>query len=243
MSEVYFSQFEKLLLTTKNPLGTSILLILAWIAASDGSVDDQELDIISEIAKNSQYEHNVQPLITLAQNENIKTIQLASEIIKQHFEKEKAVLFIELAIGVAVADKYLRPVENHILRFLADLLEIKRAEFHNIFEQCTGKKIPSPSDISKAEYWRTFNGSKQKSSESHQDSTPNENANSHLAQAYAILGLNYGATQEEIKLAYKRLAQANHPDKFAPLGKEAQAAAEISMQRINNANDYLEKHA
>jgi DnaJ like chaperone protein len=58
-----------------------------------------------------------------------------------------------------------------------------------------------------------------------------------------VLGLEHGASIEEVKRAYRRLAQVHHPDKFAALGKEAVAAATSTFQRIQDAYQYLVNHA
>jgi DnaJ like chaperone protein len=56
---------------------------------------------------------------------------------------------------------------------------------------------------------------------------------------YAILGLTPGATREEIKGAYRRLAAQYHPDKVQHLGKEFQKMAEARFREIQQAYDEL----
>jgi hypothetical protein len=54
---------------------------------------------------------------------------------------------------------------------------------------------------------------------------------------YATLGLPYGASMEEIKKAYKKLALKHHPDK----NPNNKAAAEEKFKEISNAKEALEK--
>ena len=58
---------------------------------------------------------------------------------------------------------------------------------------------------------------------------------------YTVLGVNPGASQEEIKTAYKRLASQYHPDKVQHLGKEFQELAHKKFVAIQKAYDALVK--
>jgi DnaJ like chaperone protein len=56
---------------------------------------------------------------------------------------------------------------------------------------------------------------------------------------YAILGVAPGASREEIKAAYHRLAVKYHPDKVQHLGKDFQKLAEERFKEIQQAYDEL----
>ena len=56
---------------------------------------------------------------------------------------------------------------------------------------------------------------------------------------YRILGLQPGASPEEIKKAYRSLSMQYHPDKAAHLGDEFRADAEEKMKEINMAYQHL----
>ena len=53
-------------------------------------------------------------------------------------------------------------------------------------------------------------------------------------QAYRLLGLAPGATVDEVKTAYRDLAQVWHPDRF-PDNNRLREKAEQNLQRINEA--------
>ena len=242
------SEFEVLLTRSSNPLGTSVLLLLAWIAASDGEVDDAERQQLEKIAQASEQGPESESLICCAQRRDLGALQLACEIVRDHFPGDKASLFLEMAIGMAIADAALRPTENFILRFIADLMGIDRVRLNAIFAETTGRSIPKPSDPSKAAYWQSQERARQQQRESGESrSSQRESGPSgrdqKAVQAYAVLGLEYGASIDEVKRAYRRLAQVHHPDKFTALGKEAVAAATSTFQRIQDAYQYLVNHA
>lgn len=52
---------------------------------------------------------------------------------------------------------------------------------------------------------------------------------------YDILGVSMGASKEEIRTAYRRLANQYHPDKVAHLGKEFQDLADQRFKEIQEA--------
>lgn len=57
---------------------------------------------------------------------------------------------------------------------------------------------------------------------------------------YEVLGLNPGASQDEIKSAYRKLIKQYHPDKF--IDNPLQDLAEEKMIQINEAYDALTKN-
>lgn len=61
-------------------------------------------------------------------------------------------------------------------------------------------------------------------------------------QALSVLGLKPGASADEVRIAYRELAQMLHPDKFAG-NKKLRARAEQQMRTLNEAHDALLKHA
>jgi DnaJ like chaperone protein len=58
---------------------------------------------------------------------------------------------------------------------------------------------------------------------------------------YATLGLTTEASDEEIKLAFRRLAAEHHPDKVASLGAAQSEAAATRFRQIKDAWDELKK--
>ncbi|NEQ53308.1 MAG: DnaJ domain-containing protein [Leptolyngbya sp. SIO3F4] len=59
-----------------------------------------------------------------------------------------------------------------------------------------------------------------------------------LSYYYAVLNLEPGSTKEEIKRAYRKLAQQWHPDKFSKKPEQLQAARE-KFERVKEAYDKL----
>jgi len=56
---------------------------------------------------------------------------------------------------------------------------------------------------------------------------------------YTVLGLEPGASREEVKAAYRRLVAQYHPDKVTHLGKEFQDLAHRRLLQIQRAYQHL----
>ncbi len=62
-----------------------------------------------------------------------------------------------------------------------------------------------------------------------------------IDEALATLGLNRGASPEQIKQAWRKLSMENHPDRVTHLGEEFRRLAEERMRAINAAYDVLKE--
>ena len=59
--------------------------------------------------------------------------------------------------------------------------------------------------------------------------------------AYKVLGIDAGATDDEVRKAYKRMALKYHPDKVATLGEDVQKAAEEKFKNVQQAYEQIKK--
>ncbi len=59
--------------------------------------------------------------------------------------------------------------------------------------------------------------------------------------AYKILEINRNATDEEVKKAYRKMANKYHPDKVSHLGEDFQKAANEKFQKVNEAYEMIKQ--
>ena len=58
---------------------------------------------------------------------------------------------------------------------------------------------------------------------------------------YELLGLDKTASADEIKKAYRKMANKYHPDKVMHLGEEMQNLAEEKFKAVNDAYHQIKK--
>ena len=81
--------------------------------------------------------------------------------------------------------------------------------------------------------WNGFRG------DTHQDSDDRRKDRRGTKDPYAILGIRQNASIDEIKTAYRQLANKYHPDKVSHLGEEFKDMAEIRFKEIQEAYQSL----
>ena len=79
------------------------------------------------------------------------------------------------------------------------------------------------------------------SSHSERRQSPPDKEEADEEDPYKILGIQPGASKEEIRAAHKKLAAQYHPDKVQHLGKEFQELAHKKFVAIQSAYDTLVK--
>jgi DnaJ like chaperone protein len=133
---------------------------------------------------------------------------------KRHFPRRKTLHLILLSflIQLALSDGVLHPKELEILQRMATLFAIPTREFKSMLAR------------EKMTYFRTH---RQKSAALQPG----------LANAYQVLGVTPQDSDDQIKLAYRRLMSQYHPDKLVSKGlpEELLAAATQKTQEIQTA--------
>ncbi|WP_277811101.1 J domain-containing protein [Chromohalobacter canadensis] len=157
MASSRFTPFERLLLSSRNEADTAALLLLAWLAMSDGqgTLSDRKRTLLDELTGDFRHDHGYQLIIDLASAPDFVALQLAAEVLQRYYRGPRRETFLRQAIHVATHEGALVAGQHHVLRFLADLLGVAPETFEVLFRDVAGYPLAVPEDLSAAHYWRS----------------------------------------------------------------------------------------
>lgn len=219
------TEFERHLVSRKDPVRSCFVLVLCWLAHCDGTLHQDERELLRHATEASGQEINLDEILGIARRASVGDIQLALELLRDTDPKIRRPV-LQLIISVAVADGRLTAIENHIVRLVADVLGLGMEGLNDAFREMTDHDFPPPEDPSDPSRWN-------KNRESTGDSTREHDV--------AALGLQGSPTDDEIRAAFRRLAKVHHPDRFVSAGPEAVRTAELQFKRIRAAYERLVK--
>lgn len=224
-----------------------ILVLLAEVMKADGNLTNCELDRVrTTIRRYYQTEDEQQNALKqfkyiLDKENDINTI--CRSINSRLNDTAKSELIMEL-LAVAYADNNLKYSEEKEILHIVSQLRITSDEYKSIYSIFIEKynkgfysENKSQNENRKDHYYKKQEEHR-KSDHSKTNKEYSHNSrqiSSKEKNAYAILGVESNATDEEIKKAYRAMAIKYHPDNAASLGDEAIRQATESMKQINMA--------
>jgi DnaJ like chaperone protein len=190
--------------------------ILVNISKIDGQVTKEEISTIHRFfQQNLGYTqtkmHWVKELIKEAIS-STATLEALLQEFKSTFAYEPRLILLELVYQILYTKTVVPENELQIARNIAAYLEI------SAYDQRTIE--------SKYQY---------------REQRQRANGEASAEHYYATLGLEPGASMEEIKKVYRQMSMKYHPDKVRHLGEEFRTVAEQKMKEINAAYDYFKK--
>ncbi len=210
------SQYEAQQSEDRKEFVSLLIHILVKIAELDGQIARAEISTISNFFRtNLRYSQEqmfwVKELIKDATGSVATLDELLAEF-KSQFGYQPRLILVELVFQVLYSNHHVSPEELQLTERIAQFLEISQFEYIAI----------------RGRY------------HAHYESRTRQQT-SDRASYYEILGLSPGASQEEIKSAYRKLSKEYHPDLVSHLGEEFRKVAEEKMKEINMAYQHLKK--
>ena len=138
----------------RDRLASSVRLLLLWVAASDGNVDDAELQVAYQQFPEVEGSMTKEELVAIIRNADVNSIERAIRVVAAE-SRELRMAFLELAITMSMADNEFAPTENHILRFYADALYLGLPMLEKRFRAIYGAAYPEPGDVGSPAWWES----------------------------------------------------------------------------------------
>jgi DnaJ like chaperone protein len=234
--------FAAIFETTQHHQSVCTLAVLTWVASCDGRIAPREQALLDKIAESVDDVEDLAAVEAAVRLHRVDDLAIACRYLKANLDRGGKRLLVQLAITMAIADGSLSVGENHLLQFLADLLGVRPRAFAKLFQQITHRPFPQAGDPSSAEWWHQREAGHAAApaadsaiAEDTAEEEKETDAGMTRRVALNVMGLEEGATLEKVHSAYRRLAKARHPDRFAPLGPAAVTTATESFKRLHEA--------
>lgn len=228
----------------KKQLANSVKLLLLWVAASDGKLEETELEYVSTQFPDSEGTITTKDFLAVIRKSDLRVIEKATLSLTAE-SRELRVAFLDMAITMSMADRDIAIAENHILRFYADALHLGIGILQKRFQAISGVEFPEPDDPGSATWWdqtsRSGSGIEQgKTRDAYEygeipAGEKRAGRSMSIARAHAILGLNLNATPGHIETAYQNLANIFQVDRVEAMGSAAVTIANARFRKIQEA--------
>lgn len=236
------SSFASIYNTTRHRQSVCTLAVLTWVALCDGRLAAREQALLDRIAESVDDVEDLAAVEEIVRLHRVDDLAIACKFLKSNLDHGGKRLLLQLAITMAIADGALSVGENHLLQFLADLLGVRPRAFSKLFQQIAHRPFPQAGDPSSPHWWRQRESGQAAAPSADpaiaEDTSQEEREpDGQMTRSVAlnVMGLDETASREKIHAAYRRLAKARHPDRFAPLGPAAVATASEAFKRLHEA--------
>jgi len=223
-----------------------ILLPLAvCVMKADGTIKEVELKHVAKhLVRNFSAEYAKELYRQLhnyiENNVNINIDKICQELHKNATEHEKLYI-IQFLLGIAASDGIFQHEELNVVQQISDRIGISRRDFESIKAMYTIFNQGSAYYGSRGYQYGSGSQSYSGSYSSGGYSSGYRRPSYSLDNDYNILEVSSTATDDEVKKAYRRLAQKYHPDKVNHLGEEIRKDAEIKFVKLNQAYERIKE--
>lgn len=182
---------------TQTAFFTATFSVLGHLAKADGRVTRDEIRLAEAVMARMQLGSDVRELakhlFRLGKEPGFDLDAVLDQFKREcHRRRMLLQMFIEILLQAAYVDGVLHPAERNMLLQICARLGISPAQFEHLDAMVRGAR----------------------GSQARGDGVRGDG----LARAYAILDVSPGASDDEVKRAYRRLLNQHHPDKLVAKG-------------------------
>lgn len=202
--------------------------IMGHIAKADGRVSEREIQLarmmMQRLGLQGERKHQAMRQFNQGKQPSFNLDAALDQLRQQCAYPHLLQLFIELQVQIAYADGPPQASVKHTLQHISQRLGLGNIDFSHVEAMLYGQ-------------WR------QQSYQYQQHTARPQSSQSRLDEAYRILEIDENASAGDIKKAYRRKMNENHPDKLIAKGlpKEMIDLATQKTQQIKAAYEHLKK--
>ena len=200
--------------------------VMGHIAKADGRVSPEEISqatrVMNEMVLTAEMRTTAINLFQRGKQADFKLDEALAQFYQIcHKRVDLIRMFLAIQLQVAYADGVLSSGEEKLLLHICSQLKISRFDYERLKIQLQAQQ--------RFQDYSTYTRH-----------TPRRNE---LHDAYGVLGLPPSATKAEVKKAYRRLMNQNHPDKLVAKGlpEEMMQLAKEKTQKISKAYETIQK--
>ena len=209
---------------------TTTFSVMGCLAKTDGRVSEDEIEMAKRVMLQMQLNEQQRKAAINLFNEGKQPNFIIDDVLRQ-FRKEAhrrtnlMQMFLEIQVYAAFADGLLHEKEEDLLQHIFRMLGFSRFDY----ERIVGRVQAEMHMGSRQQYQ---GGRAAPSSASMSDT-----------DAYAILGVDRGSSDKEVRNAYRRLMNQHHPDKLVAKGmpEEMIKIATEKTHKIRAAYDQIKE--
>ncbi len=194
---------------------TGVIALSAKVAKADGQVTSNEIESFKQVFQfPAEDKKSIGLIFNKAKATSDGYESYARQLYNVFLHQPKILEeIINALFAIALSDNFLHEEEEKILKSISQIFNIDEQTFRSI--KASNRK-----------------GSNQ-----------NISSDDELIEAYAVLGLEADATEEELKKTYKKLVKDYHPDRLVSFGlpKDFVDLANTRISKINVAYDDIKK--
>lgn len=232
----------------KERLSGCVKLLLLWVAASDGNIDESEQEFAETRFPDVDGSVKTSDLLAAIRKPDLGLFETAIQAVAEE-SRELRSSFLDLAITMSMADHQIAITENHILRFYADALYLGVGILEKRFQTLCGTVYIAPDDPSDPAWWEQSGHNSHETdqrivSSADRDFGNQTNKNQQpprmtSEQARAVLGVSSEASQAELEKAHQDLTSIFQVQRFESMGEAAVSVISNRLKKINEAYELL----
>ena len=200
--------------------------VMGHIAKADGHVSPEEISLANRVMKEMALTSDMRAaainLFQQGKQADFSLDEVLSQFYKEcHRRTDLLRMFMGIQLQAAFADGTLAASEERLLLHICGQLRVSRFDYERFKIQLQAQH---------------------RFQERH-SYTPKTSHKTSLQDAYGVLGLTSSANKAEVKKAYRRLMNQNHPDKLVAKGlpEEMMRLAKEKTQKISKAYETIQK--